>query len=474
MERRLAAVLAADMVGYSRLMEQNEAETLSRQKSRRDEIIDPAIAEHRGRIVKTTGDGLIAEFAAAQDAVRCAIAIQVGLIGGPADQPEPDTEPADMHAWPIQYRIGINIGDVVFEDDDIFGDGVNVAARLEGLAPPGGLCVSDVVHQVVLDRIGVAFRDMGSQRVKNISRPIRVWQWTPDSPGDQARPEAALKQRVQFCTSRDGTQIAYASVGEGPAILKAPSYLTHIEYEWTNTFWGPFLARFAHNNRLVRFDQRGNGLSDWEIQHVTADAMVEDMESVVAASKLETFALIGISQGAAFSVRYAARHPDKVACLILFGGYMRGRLRRANQEDENLYNAATSMMREGWGSTNPVYRQFFTSGYLPDALPQIKERFDELQRVSGSAENVVRIWEMNARLDTSDIATTLDVPTLVIHSTGDRMVPVAEGHHTARLIPGAQFVELPSNNHVVVEGEPAFDMFFEEVQAFLKAHGPKP
>ena len=137
---------------------------------------------------------------------------------------------------------------------------------------------------------------------------------------------------------------------------------------------------------------------------------------------------------------------------------------------KTLFDTATVMMREGWGSTNPIFRQFFTTSYLPDAPLDVKESFDELQRVSGNAENVVRIWEMNAGLDTMEIAKQIRVPTLVLHISGDRMVPASEGQLSARLIPGAEFVELPGNNHVAIEGQPSFDMFFEEVRAFLTKH----
>jgi class 3 adenylate cyclase/pimeloyl-ACP methyl ester carboxylesterase len=462
MERRLAAVMAADMVGYSRLMEADEEGVLTRQKTYRKELIDPEISRCRGRIVKTTGDGMLAEFTSAQDAVRCAIDIQTGMARREGDQDENRR---------IQYRIGINLGDVVFDDGDIFGDGVNVAARLESLAEPGGVCISDLVQQTVLDRLNEPFRDMGGQRVKNISRPIRVWQWTPDAQPVRETPEVALKQRVRFITSADGTNIAWASVGEGPPVFKAPNYLNHIEYEWTSPFWGPFLAEFARKNRLIRFDQRGNGLSDWEVETISAEAMNEDMESVVAAAGLERFALFGISQGAGFSVQYAARHPDKVSCLILFNGFMRGRLKRDNIEDETFYSTSRLMMREGWGSTNPIYRNFFTSSFLPDATQEIKDSFDELQRMSCNAENAIRIWEMNNYTDFSEMARQIQVPTLVLHMSGDRVVPNREGRLTARLIPSAQFVELPGNNHVALEGQPCFDMFFEEVRAFLAEHG---
>lgn len=461
MERRLAAILAADMVGYSRLMEADEERVLSRQKAHRRELIDPQIDRCRGRIVKTTGDGMLAAFASAQDAVRCAIDIQRAMARREAGEDEEQR---------IRYRVGINLGDVVFDEGDVFGDGVNVASRLEGLAEPGGICISDIVHHTVSDRLHEAFRDMGSQRVKNISRPVRVWQWTPDTPVERTAPEMSLKQRVQFTRSADGTQIAWASIGEGTPVLKAPNYLNHIEYEWATPIWGPFLAEFARGNRLVRFDQRGNGLSDWEVDRISPDAMIEDMEAVVQAAGLDRFALFGISQGAAFSLRYAARHPERVSCILLYGGYVLGRLMRGDPEAEKHFHAATMMIQQGWGSTNPVYRHFFTSSYIPDAPSASQGTFDELQRISGNAENVARIWDMNSRLDSSEVARQVQAPTLVLHNRGDRMVPIEQGRTVARLVPNAQFVELPGNNHVALDGTPEFEQFFEEVRTFLAEH----
>jgi class 3 adenylate cyclase/pimeloyl-ACP methyl ester carboxylesterase len=458
MERRLAAVFAADMVGYSRLMESDEEGVLARQKTHRKELIDPEIARNRGRIVKTTGDGMLAEFASAQDAVRCAINIQIMLNRHEADQDE------DRH---IQYRVGINLGDVVFDDDDIFGDGVNVAARLEGLAAPGGVCISDIVYQTVQDRIGEPFRDMGSQRVKNISRPIKVWQWSPGAVRERQVSEVALKQRVQFTTSADGTQIAYASVGEGIPILKAPHWLNHIEYEWDSPVWGAFLTEFARQNRLVRFDQRSNGLSDWEPERISHDAMVEDMEAVADAAGLDRFALFGMSQGASVAVRYAVKHPDRVSAIVIFGGYMRGRLRRGDADQETYHKTGVIMIREGWGSTNPIYRNFFTSAFLPDAPHEVQNSFDELQRICTNTENALKFWDMNNKINTVEEAKQVRAPTLVMHIKGDRVVPIAEGRLTARLIPNASFVELPGNDHVAIEGQPCFDMFFDEMRAFL-------
>jgi len=461
MGRRLAAILAADMAGYSRLMERDEDGILTRQKAHRRELIDPEIANRGGRIVKTTGDGMLVEFTSAQDAVRCAVDIQTAMS---------DREGAADEDSRILYRFGVNLGDVIFDDGDVFGDGVNVASRLEGLAKPGGVCISDIVHQAVAERIQVPFRDMGNQRVKNISRPIRVWQWTPDAPPAMRPAEAPPHQRVQFATAPDGVQIAWASIGQGAPVLKGPNWLNHLEYEWHSPIWGPFLAKLAKLCHLVRFDQRGNGLSDWEVETVSVDAMAGDMSAVAAAAGLDRFALLGISQGCAYSVRYAVEHPEQVTCLILLGGYLRGRLKRPNPDQRKLYEAGAMMIRDGWGSTNPIFRHFFTTTFIPDAPPEIAASFDELQRIATSPAAALRLWRMNCEVDATELAKKVRAPTLVLHCAGDRVAPVEEGRLMAKLIPGAMFVELPGNNHVVLEGTPAFDRFFEETAAFLAMH----
>jgi len=463
MERRLAAIFAADMAGYSRLMEADEDGIILRQKAHRRELIDVEIERNRGHIVKTTGDGMLVEFASAQDAVRSAIDIQTGMVQRERDQSDDER---------IQYRIGINVGDVVFDDGDIFGDGVNVAARLEGLAEPGGVCVSDSVYQTVQERLTEAFRDLGSQRVKNISRAIRVWQWTPNAPVEEMEiADAGLTQRVQFCAAPDGVQIAYASIGKGSPIFKAPNWLNHIEYEWRSPVWGPALAALANNHELVRFDQRGGGLSDWDVDEISENSMVADMATVAEAAGLENFALLGISQGCAFSISYAIEHPEQVRCLVLFGGFTRGRLMRDSEEALNVYEASLTMIRAGWGSPNPAYRHFFTSSFIPDATPEQAASFDELQRVSITTENAERIYAMYNAVDVSDLARRITVPTLVMHCEGDRICPLDEGRRMAALIPGARFVTLDGNNHVVLEGTPAFDQFITEISGFLKEHG---
>lgn len=459
MERRLAAIMAADMAGYSRLIEQDEDGVLARQKDYRASLIDPAISKHDGRIVKTTGDGLLVEFAASQDAVRCAIAIQTEMRGREGETP------AERR---ILYRIGINLGDVVIEDDDVFGDGVNIAARLEGIAVPGGVCVSGLVHETLSERHRQGFQDMGRQRVKNISRPIRAWQWTPEKPREEvALSDAARQQHVRFARAADGTQLAWASLGRGVPMLKAPHWMNHLDFEWHSRIFGPLYGELAERFQLVRFDQRGNGLSDWEVEEISENAMIGDIGAVADAAGLDRFALLGISQGSSFSIRYAAENPERVSCLILLGGYLRGRLERDDPDQRHLYEALSMTIRDGWGSPNPIFRHFFTSSFMPDAPPEIASSFDELQRVATSPENALRIWEMNARINTTEVARGLKVPTLVIHSRGDRVAPLDEGRLMARTIPDATFVELPGNNHILLEGTPDFERFLDEIESFV-------
>ncbi len=464
MERRLAAILAADMVGFARLMELDEEDTIVRQKAHRRELIDPEIADHHGHIVKTTGDGLLVEFASVVDSVKCAVAIQTAMADRETEVPEPSR---------IRYRIGINLGDVIFDDNDIFGDGVNVAARLEALAEPGGICFSDVVHQSVADKLDLPCRDLGRQRVKNISKPIHVWCWeTAEQPPVAAEPEADLEQEIRFCTARDGVQIAYATVGQGPPIVKAPNWLNHLEYDWQSPIWRHLLIDLAREHTLVRFDQRGNGLSDWEVADISHEAFVLDLESVVDALGLERFALVGISQGCAISIRYAVRNPERVSRLVLYGGYARGRMKRGSAELEQQAAAEQVLIRQCWGQDNPAFRQFFTSKFLPDGTPEQMAWFNELQRITTSPENAARIRASNDLVDVAELLPQIAVPTLVLHCRNDAVAPFDEGRRMAAMIPDSRFVALEGKNHLILEDEPAWPRFIEEVRAFLAAPDP--
>lgn len=234
--------------------------------------------------------------------------------------------------------------------------------------------------------------------------------------------------------------------------------------------WGPVWRQFARSFELVRFDQRGNGLSDWEVDEISEDAMIGDMATVADAAGLGRFALFGISQGCAFSIRYAAENPERVSCLVLLGGYLRGRLRRHSPDEERIFNMALTMIRQGWGSPNSAFRHFFTQSFMPDAPPDQAAHFDELQRIAITPENAERIWQMNGEIDVSALAAKVQAPTLVLHCRDDRMCPLSEGRRMAAAIPNARFVELEGANHALLADSPAFEQFFGEVEPFVQRH----
>jgi pimeloyl-ACP methyl ester carboxylesterase/DNA-binding CsgD family transcriptional regulator len=284
----------------------------------------------------------------------------------------------------------------------------------------------------------------------------------------------AMEQAIRFCTAADGVRIAYATVGSGPPLVKAANYLTHLEHDWNGPTWHHWLRGLAADHTLVRYDERGCGLSDWDVAEYSLDAWVNDLEAVVDAMQLDRFPLLGISQGAAISVAYAYRHPDRVSHLILYGGYARGRLNR-NPTAEQRLQAETqiNVMRVGWGKENPAFRQLFSTMLMPDASPAQSAWLNELARISTTPENAATMeWAMY-HLDVREEAAGTTVPTLVLHPRDDASVPFEEGRLLASLIPGARFVPLEGRNHILLEDEPAWGRFLAEVNAFLAgSEGP--
>ena len=475
-ERRLAAILAADVAGYSRLMGADEEGTLAALKTCRRELIDPKIAEHRGRIVKTTGDGMLVEFASVVDAVGCAVVIQRGMISHNANLAEDKR---------IVFRIGINVGDIIIDGDDIFGDGVNIAARLEALCEPGGLCISRAANDQIRDKLSLAFADLGEQVVKNISRAVGVFglaakqiEVLPEP--DVARPEVdqasatprqlepRYEQEIQLCTTGDGVQLAYSCIGSGPPLVKTGNWLTHLEFDFETPIWRHLYRELSRDHTLVRYDARDNGLSDRDVEDVSFEAFVSDLEAVADAANLDRFALFGISQGCAVSIGYAVRHPERVTHLILLGGFVLGWAKRAQSEAEKEQLAAMlTLMRLGWGQENPAFRQLFTSQFIPGATKEQADWFNELQRISTSPEAAVRNRIATGNFDVSTLLAQVSVPTLVMHARDDAVVPFERGRRLAAGIPGAGFVPLASRNHLILEDEPAFPRFLEEMRAFL-------
>ena len=282
-----------------------------------------------------------------------------------------------------------------------------------------------------------------------------------------------LKQAIRFCTSQDGLRIAYATTGQGPALVRAAHFLTHLEFDLESPVWRPWLAELSRDRLLVRYDGRGCGLSDRSSAPLSLDAWVADLEAVVNAAGLKRFALFGCSQGCAVSVAYAVRHPARVSCLVVVGGYLRGLMRR-NPTPAQIKEASLllELIQLGWGRDNPAFRQVFTSLFIPEGTPEQVRWFNELERLSTSPEHAARIIAAFGQIDVTELAARVACPTLVLHARGDARVPFEEGRRVAGLIPGARFVPLESRNHVLLEHEPAFAECFGEIHAFLGAHDP--
>jgi pimeloyl-ACP methyl ester carboxylesterase/DNA-binding CsgD family transcriptional regulator len=279
-----------------------------------------------------------------------------------------------------------------------------------------------------------------------------------------------MQQQIRFCKTSDSVRLAYATVGSGEPLVKAANWLSHIEYDWRTPIWRPLFERLAHNRRLIRYDERGCGLSDWEVDEFSLDAWVCDLEAVVDAAGLDRFPLLGMSQGGPIAIAYAVRHPERVSRLVLYGTYSRGYFKRdptpAQLEE---YRVMIDLMRIGWGRETAAFRQVFTTLFLPDGTPEQLRWFNDMQRESTSPENAARMMEAFGNLDVRELAPTLSVPTLVLHARGDMRVPFEEGRRLAGLIPDASFVTLESRNHLPLEGESSFTQFVSEIETFLDA-----
>jgi len=275
-----------------------------------------------------------------------------------------------------------------------------------------------------------------------------------------------MKQQIRFCRAHDGTRIAFAVTGNGSPLVRAPHWLTHLEYEWQSPIWRPWLTALTAGRSLVRMDARGCGLSDRGVETISFEAFVRDLEAVVDAAGLERFALFGHSQGGAIAMEYAVRHPERVSQLVLLGAYARGRLKRSPQSRSES-EAQLKLVEVGWGGDDPSYRQFFASQFMPGASLEQLRQMAELQRVSSSPTDATRILRAYYEIDVSAQVPRISCPALVLHARGDLRVPFEEGRAVAAMIPGARFVPLDSDNHILIENEPAFARLFEELRGFL-------
>lgn len=275
-------------------------------------------------------------------------------------------------------------------------------------------------------------------------------------------------QQIRFCTSRDKVRIAYAICGEGPPLVKALQWGTHLELDWQTPVWRAWLTALARHHTLIRYDARGCGLSDHDVEGFSLERHIEDLEAVVEASRLQRFDLLGMTGGGPVGIGYAVRHPERVSRIVLYGSYLRGKIARSSTPEEKEETEALLRLIElGWGRDEPSFRQLYSSQLIPDATVEQFRAFNELLRKSASPSNAAKLLRALHAIDVGALASQVRCPALVLHPRDDPRVPFEQGRALAAAIPNARFVPLDSRNHLLLEQEPAWTTMLAELDAFL-------
>ena len=339
-----------------------------------------------------------------------------------------------------------------------------------------------VSESTLTSRIKAARRVVGDDGVaQNVIRTVhgRGYRWVADvgvleePPAVEAPPRAdpsprRLEQRIRLCRTSDGARLAYATVGEGPPLVRAAHWITHLDYEWASPVWQHWMEGLSRGRTLVRYDERGCGLSDHDPYDVTLESFVHDLETVVDDLGLERFPLMGVSQGGPVAVEYAHRHPERVSRLILVGAFVKGRRARSmTPQHQQEFEMQRDLIRLGWGRDEHSFRLYFSSVFMPDAPPRLWTDFAELMRRTTSAENALRLFDACLDMDVTEAAAALDLPTLILHGRDDMRIPFEQGVQFASLIKGSRIVPLDTRNHLLRPDEPAWSHLLREVDAFL-------
>jgi class 3 adenylate cyclase/pimeloyl-ACP methyl ester carboxylesterase len=450
-KRKLAAILSADVKGYSRLMGEDEkgtVQTLNAYKA----VMTGLVQQHHGRLVDAPGDNLLAEFGSVVDAVECAVEMQRELKVRNDELPENRR---------MEFRIGVNLGDVIEDGVQILGDGVNIAARLESLANAGGICISGTAYDQVEGKLGLGYEYLGEKTVKNIAKPVRAYRVLIGS-GTHALANI-IDQHIQFCTTLDGVRIAYSMVGQGPFLVIPPGWVSHLQVQWEHPSARDYLEKGTRNQTFLFYDKHGCGLSERNRTEFTLESEVRPLEAVIDHLKLKRFALFGFSQGGPIAIAYTIKYPRRVSHLLLYDSYARGE----GITTEEFKKTFSSLIRSAWGIGSKTLADIFLPGVDVSTL----KWFARLQREAANAEMAARLLDLTYNLDVTDLLPRLHVPTLVIHRKDDKAIPFHLGREMASMIPNSRFVPLEGNIHVPFFGDP--DAVLRIMGEFLgvPAHG---
>jgi DNA-binding winged helix-turn-helix (wHTH) protein len=342
---------------------------------------------------------------------------------------------------------------------------------LDAIWPETTVEENNLNHNVSVLRKALGDRATGQQYIETVPRvgyrfAASVEAIVPQTTSVIAS-AAKARQEIRYCTTSDGVRLAYATTGNGPPLVKASNWLTHLDFEWGSPIWRHWYAALSLHHRLVRYDERGIGMSQRDVEYGSFEAWVHDLETVVDAAGLDRFPLLGISRGGSIAVAYAVKHPERVTHLVLHGAFAAGVKHVGTWQEIEAHSALARLLRLGWGLNNPAFCKTFTSRYIPESTSDHRQWFDELQRASASPENAAQLMERGADIDVRPLLSQVTTPTLVTHCDCDHAVPAERGRFLAAEIPGARYVSLPSANHLMLAEEPAWFLFLQELGLFL-------
>ncbi len=347
----------------------------------------------------------------------------------------------------------------------------------------GGRIVSDAAISTRLNAVRTALDDDGKTQRLIRTIPRRGFRFVGQLIADEGKEGAADEAPgiqiappgpgagIRYLRSFDGVHIAYEALGNGPPLMKAPNFLSHLELERTSPLWGHWVRELSRMRTLVRMDQRGNGLSDWDVENISFEAFVKDLLHVMDAMSIERAPILGLSQGGAIAARFAYEHPDRVSGLIIVGGYVAGWRRLGDQDQRKRREAMLELMGVGWGENNPAFRQVYSGLFIPGGTTEQLDWLNEMQRASTTPENAYRILNSFGDIDVRPELPDIDVPALIVHCRQDAMVPFEAGRQFALNLPDARLVTLEGQNHVLLEEDPGWPIFLSEVTAFLNRIG---
>ena len=450
MSKRLAAILALDVVGYTQLLAEAPDTTLDALQKILKETVQPVVRQQGGRIVKLMGDGALIEFRTASGAIIAAEQIQ-----------------RSMSTHEIKMRAGVHVGDITSDGTDIFGEAVNIAARLEAAAPPGGAFVSRVAAEVAGSGLPVRMSSEGALRLKGLPNPVETVSidlWREDREVNARR--MASSQDIRFATSADGTRIAWTSTGDGPTLVKAPNWIQHLEHDWGSALIG-WLPLFSERYRLIRSDARCNGLSDRGAADITIDRFVDDLLAMMDSAGIERAPVFGFSFGGPVGALFAARHPDRVSGLIVMNGMAQGMHRRARAGDSAHMYSLAALSQHGWDEEYPSIRDLNAQRFSPDASHADQRHYAAFNKQAISAEDFARIGDCVGVFDISDELANVSCPTLVLYSNRERIHGPEQSRMMAAGIPNARFVGLDSANNMMPVYDSAWGTALREIEAFV-------